>query len=106
MEKKIRNKIEDLFLLDLVNGQLCTTLDSIIIFKLLFHRDSDDKTQSDSAEQIMTAVRTTLGSYPFNFTDPKRQARIIDGKEEGAFSWVTVNYLNGTFGDVSDFPNC
>ena len=65
-------------------------------------RDSDNATQSDSAAQILDSVRATVATYPFNFSLPAKQARILEGKEEGAFGWVTVNFLDGTFGDVSE----
>ena len=68
---------------------------------IFVHRDSDNATQSHSAEQILASVRATMQTYPFNFSQPTKQARILDGTEEGAFGWVTVNFLNGTFGDVS-----
>lgn len=51
-----------------------------------------------SAEAIMSSVRETMASYKFLFVRPEQQARIIEGSEEGAFSWVTTNYLSGTFG--------
>lgn len=51
-----------------------------------------------SAEAIMSSVRDTMASYKFLFDHPEQQARIIEGSEEGAFSWVTTNYLSGTFG--------
>ncbi|KAI8486470.1 Ectonucleoside triphosphate diphosphohydrolase 3 [Branchiostoma belcheri] len=49
----------------------------------------------ETSTQIMTSVQTTLRHYPFQF-EPV-QARIISGREEGSFSWVTVNYLVGNF---------
>ncbi|XP_062854200.1 ectonucleoside triphosphate diphosphohydrolase 8 [Trichomycterus rosablanca] len=45
-----------------------------------------NKTQSD---QILEEVTKTLQSYPFDF----RGARILTGKEEGAYGWITINYL-------------
>ena len=38
---------------------------------------------------------------PFNFSHPVSQARIIDGWEEGVYSWITANYLTGNFGQVT-----
>jgi len=40
---------------------------------------------------------------PFRFTD--RWARTLSGEEEGAFAWISLNYLNGYFtkDDVKDF---
>lgn len=53
---------------------------------------------SSASEAIMSSVRQTLSSYPFDFSQPLKQARVIDGSEEGAFGWITSNYLSGSFG--------
>ncbi|KAF4079205.1 hypothetical protein AMELA_G00190170 [Ameiurus melas] len=45
-----------------------------------------NKTQSD---EILSEVTKTMQSYPFDF----RGARIITGMEEGAYGWITINYL-------------
>lgn len=45
------------------------------------------------ADLVMTEVSKSLNSYPFNF----QGARIITGNEEGAFGWITINYLLGKF---------
>ncbi|CAL1569642.1 unnamed protein product [Knipowitschia caucasica] len=43
--------------------------------------------------QILEEVQQKLRSYPFDF----RGAAILSGAEEGAFGWVTVNYLLENF---------
>lgn len=55
----------------------------------------------DASRIILHVVREKIMSYPFGFSDPNKQARIISGEEEGTFSWVTVNYFAGTLGVVS-----
>ncbi|XP_051719187.1 ectonucleoside triphosphate diphosphohydrolase 8-like [Ctenopharyngodon idella] len=45
------------------------------------------------ADRILEEVAKTIQSYPFDF----RGARIIDDKEEGAFGWITINYLLESF---------
>lgn len=45
------------------------------------------------AAQILQEVEQKLRSYPFDF----RGATILSGQEEGAFGWVTVNYLLENF---------
>ncbi|XP_055977029.1 ectonucleoside triphosphate diphosphohydrolase 1 isoform X1 [Sorex fumeus] len=53
------------------------------------------------ADKVMNEVSKSLSSYPFNF----RGARIITGSEEGAFGWITINYLMGRFTQkISWFP--
>ena len=52
------------------------------------------------SEVILDSVRDTILLYSFNFSHPEQQARIIDGREEGSFGWVTGNYLAGNFGKV------
>ncbi|XP_064631783.1 ectonucleoside triphosphate diphosphohydrolase 1-like isoform X2 [Lineus longissimus] len=63
--------------------------------RMLYEKDSK------ASDAIMQSVRKTLKEFPFKFSDPADQARIISGREEGSFSWVTSNYLSGIFA-VSD----
>ncbi|XP_016075521.1 PREDICTED: ectonucleoside triphosphate diphosphohydrolase 1 [Miniopterus natalensis] len=45
------------------------------------------------AEKVLTKVTEILENYPFDF----KGARIITGIEEGAYGWITINYLLGKF---------
>uniref|UniRef100_A0A8D0EAN1 Ectonucleoside triphosphate diphosphohydrolase 1 n=1 Tax=Salvator merianae TaxID=96440 RepID=A0A8D0EAN1_SALMN len=47
----------------------------------------------DAAKKVLSEVDMTLRSYPFNF----QGARILSGEEEGAYGWITLNYLLGNF---------
>ncbi|XP_021254985.1 ectonucleoside triphosphate diphosphohydrolase 1 isoform X4 [Numida meleagris] len=47
----------------------------------------------DAADEVLSSVEKTLRSAPFNF----QGARIISGQEEGAYGWITINYLLGNF---------
>uniref|UniRef100_A0A674GS14 Ectonucleoside triphosphate diphosphohydrolase 1 n=1 Tax=Taeniopygia guttata TaxID=59729 RepID=A0A674GS14_TAEGU len=46
-----------------------------------------------AADKVLSSVGNTLRSAPFNF----QGARIITGQEEGAYGWITINYLLGNF---------
>ncbi|XP_019494631.1 PREDICTED: ectonucleoside triphosphate diphosphohydrolase 1 [Hipposideros armiger] len=46
-----------------------------------------------SAYMVLANVTQSLSKYPFNF----QGARIITGTEEGAYGWITINYLLGKF---------
>ncbi|XP_070614639.1 ectonucleoside triphosphate diphosphohydrolase 8 isoform X2 [Erythrolamprus reginae] len=50
-----------------------------------------------AATQILQAVSQTIQKYPVSF----QGARIISGKEEGAFGWITINYLLNSFTQYS-----
>uniref|UniRef100_A0A8C6VMJ6 Ectonucleoside triphosphate diphosphohydrolase 8 n=1 Tax=Naja naja TaxID=35670 RepID=A0A8C6VMJ6_NAJNA len=50
-----------------------------------------------AATQILEAVSQTIQKYPVSF----QGARIISGKEEGAFGWITINYLLNSFTQYS-----
>lgn len=53
------------------------------------------------ADGLLDAVRAKLKGYPFSFNDDS--VSIMDGAEEGAFQWLTMNYLLGNLdGDLSD----
>lgn len=45
----------------------------------------------------MKEVENKLRSYPFKF----KEATILSGQREGAYGWVTVNYLLENFVKVS-----
>ncbi|XP_033755947.1 ectonucleoside triphosphate diphosphohydrolase 2-like isoform X2 [Pecten maximus] len=53
---------------------------------------------SSQSDAILSVVRSTIKKYPFMFKNKTQQARIISGEEEGLFSWVTSNYVTGSFG--------
>ncbi|KAF4791383.1 ectonucleoside triphosphate diphosphohydrolase 1 [Turdus rufiventris] len=57
-----------------------------------------------TADKVLSSVGNTLRSAPFNF----QGARIISGQEEGAYGWITINYLLGNFKQTvenSDLPD-
>ncbi|KAK2884636.1 hypothetical protein Q8A73_021110 [Channa argus] len=45
---------------------------------------------SSASDKVFQAVEEALQKFPFSF----QGARILSGQEEGAFGWVTVNYLD------------
>ncbi|XP_072230191.1 ectonucleoside triphosphate diphosphohydrolase 1 [Leuresthes tenuis] len=45
---------------------------------------------SSASEKVFQAVEGALQRFPFSF----QGARILSGQEEGAFGWVTINYLS------------
>ncbi|XP_035634147.1 ectonucleoside triphosphate diphosphohydrolase 8-like isoform X1 [Oncorhynchus keta] len=49
-----------------------------------------NQTQSD---QVLEQVTKVIQGYPFDF----RGARILSGMEEGAYGWITTNYLQEGF---------
>ncbi|XP_032056425.1 ectonucleoside triphosphate diphosphohydrolase 8-like [Aythya fuligula] len=48
---------------------------------------------SSAADQILAEITKTMQEYPVAF----RGARIITGEEEGAYGWITINYLLESF---------
>ncbi|XP_062988533.1 ectonucleoside triphosphate diphosphohydrolase 1 [Elgaria multicarinata webbii] len=51
----------------------------------------------DTAQKVLSAVEATLRLYPFKF----QGARILSGEEEGAYGWITLNYLSDNFKESS-----
>ncbi|XP_044096144.1 ectonucleoside triphosphate diphosphohydrolase 1 isoform X3 [Neovison vison] len=45
------------------------------------------------ADKVLAVVAGSLSNYHFDF----QGARIITGQEEGAYGWITINYLLGKF---------
>ncbi|XP_004681087.2 PREDICTED: ectonucleoside triphosphate diphosphohydrolase 1 [Condylura cristata] len=45
------------------------------------------------SNRVMDTVINSLNKYPFDF----QGAKIISGRDEGAFGWVTINYMLGKF---------
>lgn len=54
-----------------------------------------------SADEVLDAVSRSLKSYPFDF----QGAKIITGQEEGAYGWITINYLLGRFTQEQSWLN-
>lgn len=48
------------------------------------------------AEDLLDAVKNLLSEYPFSVGEDA--VTIMDGAEEGAFQWLTMNYLLGNLG--------
>jgi guanosine-diphosphatase len=46
-------------------------------------------------DKILEKVREYLATFPFDLHDPKKSVEVMDGKDEGVFAWITVNYLLG-----------
>ncbi|XP_061087650.1 ectonucleoside triphosphate diphosphohydrolase 1 [Conger conger] len=51
------------------------------------------KANETSSDQVLSSVEGFLQKYPFMY----QGARIISGQEEGAYGWITVNYLSENF---------
>ncbi|NXE81380.1 ENTP8 diphosphohydrolase, partial [Cochlearius cochlearius] len=48
---------------------------------------------SSAADQVLAEVAKTMQEYPVAF----KAARILTGEEEGAYGWITINYLLDSF---------
>ncbi|XP_014805210.1 PREDICTED: ectonucleoside triphosphate diphosphohydrolase 8-like isoform X1 [Calidris pugnax] len=48
---------------------------------------------SSAADRVLAEVAKTLQEYPVAF----KGARILTGEEEGAYGWITINYLLDSF---------
>lgn len=64
------------------------------VYTGLFACSIENKSASD---QVLKAVEEALQKFPFSY----QGARILSGQEEGAFGWVTVNYLDDRLTQVS-----
>ncbi|KAJ8386576.1 hypothetical protein AAFF_G00169020 [Aldrovandia affinis] len=51
------------------------------------------KENASVSDQVLSSVEGFLQTYPFLY----QGARIISGQEEGAYGWITVNYLSDNF---------
>ncbi|XP_029465918.1 ectonucleoside triphosphate diphosphohydrolase 1 isoform X2 [Rhinatrema bivittatum] len=54
---------------------------------------------SDVADAVLSSVEKSLRLFPFDF----QGSRIITGQEEGAYGWITINYLLGNFKQTSSW---
>uniref|UniRef100_H3A2T8 Ectonucleoside triphosphate diphosphohydrolase 1 n=1 Tax=Latimeria chalumnae TaxID=7897 RepID=H3A2T8_LATCH len=53
-----------------------------------------------ASDAVLNAVKKFLQTYPFSFSG----ARIITGQEEGAYGWITINYLLENFKQLVLLP--
>ncbi|NXQ53943.1 ENTP8 diphosphohydrolase, partial [Anthoscopus minutus] len=51
------------------------------------------KQNSSATEQVLAEVAKTMQEYPVAF----KGAQILTGEEEGAYGWITINYLLDSF---------
>ncbi|XP_013419262.1 ectonucleoside triphosphate diphosphohydrolase 8 [Lingula anatina] len=56
-----------------------------------------DEVDHNASEQIFQSVRSMIADYHFLLENPTKQIRIISGREEGTYAWVTVNHLKNSF---------
>ncbi|KAJ2403160.1 Guanosine-diphosphatase [Coemansia sp. RSA 2559] len=55
---------------------------------------------AEKSQRILSAIETHLRTdYPFRLV-PKAPVEIMDGKDEGIYAWITVNYLLGSLGNA------
>lgn len=52
---------------------------------------------SSAAEAVLRSVEESLRRFPFSY----QGSRTLSGQEEGAFGWVTLNYLDERLTQVS-----
>ena len=52
--------------------------------------------EGTASEDILSQVELFLGTYPF--VVPEKGVTIMDGMDEGAYMWLTMNYLLGNVG--------
>ncbi|XP_027882218.1 ectonucleoside triphosphate diphosphohydrolase 2-like [Xiphophorus couchianus] len=52
-----------------------------------------NKSSPQQSDQVLAEVGSEIQSFPFSY----RGAVILSGREEGAYGWVTVNYLQENF---------
>lgn len=64
-----------------------------MILSLSFNRMVNPK----ESHRVMKEVESKLRSFPFKF----QEATILTGQQEGAYGWITVNYLLENFVKVS-----
>lgn len=106
-------------LLKLVGGSLNTKYNYFLLFESLSLLDAQvyvkkyllsfiitshcySEVNLIESERVLKEVKKKLQSYPFLF----KEARILSGQAEGAYGWITVNYLLENFIKVtlSPFP--
>ncbi|GAB1602804.1 ectonucleoside triphosphate diphosphohydrolase 1-like [Argonauta hians] len=61
-------------------------------------------TNQSASDAILTSIRGIFKASGFLFNQPEHQVRILTGSEEGTFSWITANYLQGYLGLNFDSP--
>lgn len=69
----------------------------IVSFPFLLSPLLNRKDNATESDRILKEVGSKLQSYPFKF----KEAVILSGQQEGAYGWVTVNYLHENFAKVS-----
>lgn len=53
------------------------------------------QSNQSASNAIFESIRNLFKKSGFQINNPIYQVRILSGEEEGAFSWITVNYLKG-----------